>query len=64
VNNTDKNIFSTQARVRLVELGSNQVRLAEELGVTREAINRAIHTLRLPALRKRIAQQLGIELSA
>lgn len=60
MNNTDKNIFSTQARVRLVELGWSQVMLAKKLNCSRPAVNRAIHTDRLPSLRQRIATKLGI----
>lgn len=60
MNPTDKNIFSTQARMRLVELGWSQVRLAKEIRRSRTAVNRAIHTEKFPAVRKKIVRKLGL----
>jgi len=64
VNNADKNIFSTQARMRLVELGWSQVRLAKEIRCSREAVNRAIHTDKFPRVRRKLTRKLGLTLAA
>lgn len=61
--NTDKNIFSTLALTRLVELRWSQVRLAKELRCSRVAVNRAIHTHKFPRVRQRIVRKLKIDLS-
>jgi len=60
VNSTDKNIFSIQARLRLVELGWSQVRLAKEIGCSREAVNRAIHTNKFPKVRRKLTRKIGL----
>lgn len=60
MNLPDKNIFSIQARVRLVELGWSQKELAKKIGHPRETVNRAILTEKFPRIRRKIAKKLKL----
>lgn len=65
---SDKNIFSTQARMRLVELGWSVTYLAKRIRHPRESVSASIHRGKFPRIRRKVARKLNLlhllELSA
>lgn len=60
MNATDKNIFSIEARKRLVELGWSVSDLAKKIRHPRESVSASIHRGRFPRIRRKVARKLEL----
>lgn len=60
MNSSDKNIFSIEARKRLVELGWSVSDLAKKISHPRESVSASIHRGKFPRIRRKVARKLNI----
>ena len=64
MNPPDKNIFSIEARKRLVELGWSVTALAQKIKHPRESVSACIHQGKFPRIRRKVARKLNLPLHA
>lgn len=57
---SDKNIFSIEARKRLLDLGWTVTGLAHVIRHPRESVSAAIHRGKFPRIRRKIARKLSL----
>lgn len=60
MNSPDKNIFSIEARKRLVELGWSVSDLARRINHPRESVSAAIHRGKHPRIMRKVARKLSL----
>jgi ribosome-binding protein aMBF1 (putative translation factor) len=60
MNPPDKNIFSIEARKRLVELGWSVTDLAKKISHPRESVSASIHRGKFPRIRRKVARKLNL----
>lgn len=60
MNSPDKNIFSIEARKRLVELGWSVSDLAKKISHPRESVSASIHRGKFPRIRRKVARKLNL----
>lgn len=60
MNRPDKNIFSTEARKRLVDLGWSVSDLARKINHPRESVSAAIHRGMHPRILRKVARKLSL----